>query len=55
MHLLIDWKSSLKIMSCLGGGRVEVAGIIIGGANFGGGMFRDVKIKTEARPVTNSA
>ena len=55
MHLSIDWKSSLKIMPCLGGGGVEVAGIIIGGENFGGGMFRDVKIKTEARPVRNSA
>lgn len=53
MHLLIDWKMSLKIFSCLGGERIEVAGII-GGANFGGGMFRDVKIKTEARPVRNS-
>lgn len=27
----------------------------MGGENFGGGMFRDVKIKTEARPVRNSA
>lgn len=27
----------------------------IGGANFGGGIFRDVKIKTEARPVISSA
>ena len=54
MHLLIDWKSSLRILSCLGGGSVEVTGII-GGANFGGGMSRDVKIKTEARPMRNSA
>lgn len=34
--------------------RVGAAEIIIGGANLGGGVCREVNIKTEAKPVINS-
>jgi len=54
MHLSMDQKTLSDLASLFLDGMVDSA-IIMGGLSFGGGIWRDVSIKTVASPVTNSS